>query len=180
MAKNTHTQSKLSSSSGSSSGTTAADRAARPQKSVAQNRKARHDYFITETLEVGIMLQGTEVKSLRAGKCNLQDSFAMFEGKLQPELFAHGIHISHYEQGNLFNHVPVRPRKLLLKRTQIQKLYSRVQEKGYTLVPLSVYFSGPYAKVELGISKGKAKYDKRESIKERDAQRSLRRGSFDE
>lgn len=158
----------------------AAERAARPHKSVAQNRKARHDYFITETLEVGIVLQGTEVKSLRAGKCNLQDSFAMFEGKISPELYAYGIHISHYEQGNIFNHVPVRPRKLLLKRTQLQKLYTRVQEKGYTLVPLSVYFSGPYAKVELGVSKGKAKYDKRESMKERDAKRALQRGGYDD
>lgn len=104
----------------------------------------------------------------------------MFEGKIEPELFAHGMHISPYEQGNIFNHVPVRPRKLLLKRGQLQKLYSRVQEKGFTLVPLSVYFSGPYAKVELGLSKGKAKYDKRESIKERDIKRSLRRGGFDD
>jgi SsrA-binding protein len=158
----------------------AQERAARPHKNVAQNRKARHDYFITESIEAGIVLHGTEVKSLRAGKCNLQDSFAMFEGKISPELYAYGIHISPYEQGNIFNHVPVRPRKLLLKRTQLQKLYSRVQEKGYTLVPLSVYFSGPYAKVELGLSKGKAKYDKRESMKERDAKRSLQRGGFDD
>lgn len=162
------------------SGNTAADRAARPQKTVAQNRKARHDYFITDSIEAGIMLQGTEVKSLRAGKCNLQDSYAMFEGKITPELFAQGIHISHYEQGNLNNHVPVRPRKLLLKRNQLQKLYSRVQDKGLTLVPLAVYFSGPYAKVELGIAKGKAKHDKREAMKERDVKRSLQRGNYDE
>ncbi|MBL7993678.1 MAG: SsrA-binding protein SmpB [Candidatus Kapabacteria bacterium] len=153
----------------------------RPIKNVAQNRKARHDYFITDTIEAGIMLQGTEVKSLRAGKCNLQDSYAMFEGKkdASPELFALGIHISPYEQGNINNHPPVRPRKLLLKRNQLQKLYSRVQEKGATLVPLAVYFSGPYAKVEIGIAKGKAKYDKRESIKQRDVERSMRRGGDD-
>jgi SsrA-binding protein len=152
----------------------------RPTKTVAQNRKARHDYFITDSIEVGIVLQGTEVKSLRAGKCNLQDSYAMFEGKIAPELFAQGMHISHYEQGNINNHPPVRPRKLLLKRQQLRKLYSRVQEKGVTLVPLAVYFSGPYAKVELGIAKGKAKYDKREASKQRDVERSLRRGAYDE
>jgi SsrA-binding protein len=164
----------------SSSGNSAADRAARPQKTVAQNRKARHDYFITDSIEAGIMLQGTEVKSLRAGKCQLQDSYAMFEGKFSPELFAQGIHISPYEQGNLNNHVPVRPRKLLLKRNQLQKLYTRVQDKGFSLVPLSIYFSGPYAKVELGIAKGKAKHDKREAMKERDTKRALQRGNYDD
>ncbi|MCS6808295.1 MAG: SsrA-binding protein SmpB [Bacteroidota bacterium] len=155
------------------------DHSNRPIQHIVSNRKARHDYFVTDTIEAGIVLQGTEVKSLRAGKCNLQDSFAMFEHKkgVAPELFAYGIHISPYEQGSVNNHMPTRPRKLLLKRSQLQKLYSRVQEKGATLVPLSLYFSGQYAKVELGIAKGKAKYDKRESIKRRDAERALRRNA---
>jgi SsrA-binding protein len=148
----------------------------RPQKLVTSNRKARHEYHITDTLEVGIVLQGTEVKSLREGKCNLQDSYALFEGKLHPELFALGVHISPYEQGNIFNHQPTRKRKLLLKRNQLTKLYHRVQEKGVTLVPLSIYFSGPFAKVELGIAKGKKQYDKRADMKERDIKRSLQRG----
>jgi SsrA-binding protein len=180
MAKQSQAPSKPAPSKPAPSSNPAADRAARPHKTVAQNRKARHDYFITDSIEVGIVLHGTEVKSLRAGKCNLQDSFAMFEGKLSPELFAQGMHISHYEQGNINNHEPVRPRKLLLKRNQLEKLYSRTQDKGLTLVPLSVYFSGPYAKVELGIAKGKAKYDKREAMKERDVKRSLQRGSYDD
>jgi SsrA-binding protein len=148
----------------------------RPQKLVTQNRKARHEYFITETVEAGLQLHGTEVKSLRAGKCNLQDSYALFEGKLHPELYVMGMHISPYEQGNIFNHEPTRKRKLLLKRSQLTKLYSRVQEKGATLVPVSVYFSGPFAKVELGIAKGKKQYDKRADLKARDADRRLRRG----
>jgi SsrA-binding protein len=173
---------KTSSSSSSPARAQAPDYKNRPVKNVAQNRKARHDYFITDTIEAGIALVGTEVKSLRAGKCNLQDSYAQFEAKRgeKPELYALGMHISHYEQGNINNHKPNRPRKLLLKRSQLQKLYGRVQEKGATLVPLAVYFSGPFAKVELGVAKGKAKYDKRQSIKERDAARSLRRGGFDD
>jgi SsrA-binding protein len=148
----------------------------RPQKLVTQNRKARHEYFITETVEAGLQLHGTEVKSLRAGKCNLQDSYALFEGKLSPELYVMGMHISPYEQGNIFNHEPTRKRKLLLKRSQLTKLYNRVQEKGATLVPVSVYFSGPFAKVEIGVAKGKKQYDKRADLKAREADRRLRRG----
>jgi SsrA-binding protein len=147
----------------------------RPRKLVSQNRKARFEYFITDTIEAGIALQGTEVKALREGKCNLQDSYALFEGKFTPELFVLGMHISPYEQGNIFNHQPTRKRKLLMKRQQLDKLHSRSQEKGYTLVPLSVYFSGPYAKVEIGIAKGKKQHDKRADIKDRDVKRSLRR-----
>jgi SsrA-binding protein len=151
----------------------------RPQRLVASNRKARHEYFITESYEAGIELRGTEVKSLRAGKCNLQDSYALFEGRSKhdphPELYVLGMHVSPYEQGNIFNHEPTRKRKLLLKRSQLTKLLHRTQEKGYTLVPLSVYFSGPYAKIELGVAKGKKQYDKRADMKERDAERSLRR-----
>ncbi len=151
----------------------------RPQKLVTQNRKARYEYHIVDSFEVGISLQGTEVKALRAGKCNLQDSFAMFEGKLNPELYVLGMHISPYEQGNIFNHEPTRKRKLLLKRQQLDKLYQRSLEKGYTLVPLSIYFSGAFAKLELGLAKGKKQYDKRADIKERDIKRNLQRGGED-
>lgn len=153
-----------------------ADSKNRPQKLIAQNRKARHEYHIVDSIEAGIVLQGTEVKALRAGRCNLQDSFALFEGKLEPQLYVMSLHISQYDQGNMNNHEPTRKRKLLLHRSQLQKLYHRTLEKGMTLVPLSVYFSGSVAKIELGIAKGKKQYDKRADIKEREIQRSLRRG----
>lgn len=148
----------------------------RAQKMIAQNRKARFDYHIVESMEAGIMLTGTEVKSIRKGKCNLQDSYAMFEGKTNPELFVLGMHISPFEQGNIFNHVPLRKRKLLLKKTQLEKLRKRTEEKGYALVPLAVYLSGSYVKIELGIAKGKKQFDKRATMKERDVSRAMRRG----
>lgn len=144
---------------------------------VTQNRKARHDYHIIDTVEAGIALVGTEVKSLREGKCNLQDSFASFvPGTHHPELWVSGMHISPYSHGNIQNHNPTRTRKLLLHRHQLAKLHHRVQEKGVTLVPLAIYFSGPYVKVELGLAQGKRKYDKRQDIKERDIRRSMQRG----
>jgi len=144
---------------------------------ITQNRKARHDYHIVDTVEAGIALVGTEVKSLREGKCNLQDSFAYFQtGTHTPELWVSGMHISPYSHGNIQNHNPTRVRKLLLHRNQLDKLHHRIQEKGITLVPLSLYFSGPYVKMEIGIAQGKRKYDKRQDIKERDIKRSLQRG----
>lgn len=146
---------------------------------ITQNRKARHDYFIIDTVETGIALVGTEVKALREGRCNLQDSFAMFEGEKgteHPELWVSGMHISPYSHGNTQNHEPTRKRKLLLHRHQLDKLYHRTLEKGIALVPLSLYFSGPYVKVELGLAQGKRKYDKRHDIKERDIRRSMQRG----
>jgi SsrA-binding protein len=144
---------------------------------ITQNRKARHDYHIIDTIETGIALVGTEVKALREGRCNLQDSFAQFEDKSEHlELWVLGMHISPYSHGNIQNHEPTRKRKLLLHRHQLDKLYHRTQEKGITLVPLSLYFSGPYVKVEIGLAQGKRKYDKRQDIKERDIKRSMQRG----
>lgn len=134
------------------------------------NRKARHEYFILETLEAGIVLRGTEVKSLRKGNANLQDSYAMIR---QGELWLMNMHISPYEQGNINNHVPTRNRKLLVQKKQLRKLQARVQEKGLSLIPLSVYFKGPFAKVELAIAQGKKSHDKREAIAKRDAQREI-------
>ncbi|MFZ1979547.1 MAG: SsrA-binding protein SmpB [Bacteroidota bacterium] len=136
------------------------------------NRKARHEYFILETLEAGIVLCGTEVKSIRMGNANLQDSFAVLRNG---EIWVEGMHISPYEQGTTNSHVPKRKRKLLLKKKEIRKLAVKGNEKGLTLVPLSVYFKGPYAKVELGVARGKKTYDKREAIAERDAKRNLDR-----
>ena len=144
----------------------------RPRKIIAQNRRARHDYEIIETYEAGIVLQGTEVKALREGKVSLQDSFAMFK---DGELWVVGMYIGPYSQGNISNHPPRRDRKLLLHRRELRKLEQRVKERGFTLIPLSVYFSGPYVKIELALVRGKRKYEKREAIKERDVQRELRR-----
>lgn len=137
---------------------------------VVSNRKARHDYNIIETLEAGIALTGTEVKSLRQGNANLQDSFALIRNG---EVWLEGMHISPYEHGNIYNHDPKRRRKLLLKKKEIRKLLSKVSEKGLTLVPLSVYFKGPYAKVELAVARGKKLYDKREAVAQRDIERKL-------
>jgi len=142
------------------------------QRVTVSNRKARHDYFILETLEAGIVLTGTEVKSLRQGNANLQDSFAVIR---RGEVWLEGMHISPYEHGSISNHDPRRTRKLLLQKKQIRKLLSKATEKGSTLVPLSVYFKGPYAKVELAIARGKKSYDKREAIAKRDADRQLAR-----
>ncbi len=140
------------------------------QRVVVSNRKARHDYTILETFEAGIALTGTEVKSLRQGNANLQDSYALIKNG---EVFLLGMHINPYEHGGHSNHEPRRTRKLLLHRKQIRKLVAG--DKGLALVPLSVYFKGPYAKVELAIARGKRSYDKRETIAKRDAQREISR-----
>ncbi|NMA61442.1 MAG: SsrA-binding protein SmpB [Firmicutes bacterium] len=137
-------------------------------KVVTENRRARHDYFIEETIEAGIVLQGTEVKSIRLGKVNIKDSFARVENG---EVFLYGMHISPYEQGNRFNHDPLRPRKLLLHKREIRRLIGKTREDGYTLVPTKLYFSNGKCKVELGIAKGKKLYDKREAAAKRDATR---------
>lgn len=151
----------------------------RVKRIITQNRKAQHEYFIVETYEAGIQLTGTEVKALRAGKCNMQDSFAEFLTASPTQLTLLGLHISPYEQGNIFNHKPTRERRLLLHTSQLVKLFARVREKGYTIVPTAIYFSGSYVKVELGLAKGKKQYDKRADIKERDIKKSLRR-AFDD
>jgi SsrA-binding protein len=144
-----------------------------PQKIVATNRKAYHDYFIEEKFEAGIVLQGTEVKSLREGKVNLQDSYASVR---DTEVFLHHCHISPYSHGNIMNHDPLRVRKLLLHRKEINKLLGKTQQKGLTLVPLRIYFSERgQAKVELGLAKGKKQHDRRESIKTREAGREVER-----
>lgn len=143
------------------------------QKVVATNRKAYHDYFIEEKFEAGIVLKGTEVKSLREGRVNLQDSYASVH---QNEIFLHQCHISPYSHGNIMNHDPTRARKLLLHRKEINKLIGRTQQKGLTLVPLRIYFSKRgHAKVEIGLAKGKKQYDRRESIKAREAGREVER-----
>ena len=146
-------------------------------KVVATNRKAYHDYFIEERFEAGIMLQGTEVKSLRDGKVNLQDSYASVR---DGEVFLHHCHISSYSHGNIMNHDPLRVRKLLLHRKEINKLLGKTQQKGLTLIPLRIYFSARgHAKVELGLAKGKKLYDRRESIKAREAGREVERAIKD-
>ena len=139
-------------------------------KIVAQNRKARYDYHILDSCEAGIELQGTEVKSLRQGKANLKDGYARVE---DDEVFLHNIHISEYEAGNRFNHDPTRKRRLLLNRREIHRLRTRAQEKGLTLIPLKLYFKRGWAKVELGLAKGKREYDRRHDIARRDAQRDM-------
>ncbi len=142
-------------------------------KVVASNRKAYHDYFIEEKFEAGIVLRGTEVKSLRQGRVNLQDSYA---GVKEGEVFIHHCHISPYSHGNVMNHDPIRVRKLLLHRKEINKLLGKTQQKGLTLIPLRVYFSKRgQAKVELGLAKGKKQYDRRESIRAREAGREVER-----
>jgi len=140
------------------------------QRVVVSNRKARHEYEILETVEAGIALKGTEVKSLRSGNANLQDGYAVIK---KGEVWLLGLHISPYEQGNINNHEPKRDRRLLLQKKQIRKLFGRVAEKGLTLVPLSVYFKGPYAKIELALARGKKTFDKREAVAKRDAQREV-------
>ena len=141
-------------------------------KLIAQNKKAYHDYFIEDTYEAGISLAGTEVKSLRAGKCSLKESF--IEEK-HGEMLILGMHISPYEKGNIFNRDPLRTRKLLLHGYEIRKLSAQAQAKGYTIVPLKVYFRGSLVKVEIGLAKGKKLYDKRETIAKRDMEREARR-----
>lgn len=140
------------------------------KKIITLNRKARHDYFIYDTYEAGIVLRGTEVKSLREGKVNLRDSFAQVRNG---EVYLVGCHINPYSQGNIFNHDPLRDRKLLLHGKEIEKLIGKTAERGYTLIPLSLYFKKGKAKVEIGLAKGKKLYDKREAIKKRDMEREL-------
>ena len=139
---------------------------------IAQNKKARHDYFVEDTYEAGIELFGTEVKSIRGGRVNLKDSFCRIE---DGEMFAYGIHVSPYEQGNLFNRDPLRVKRLLMHRREINKLFGLVGRQGYTLVPLSLYFSGSRVKVEIGLCVGKKLYDKRDSEAERQANRDIDR-----
>ena len=143
-------------------------------KIIAQNKKAWHDYFVDEKYEAGIALFGTEVKSLRKGAVNLKDSYCSFE---KGEMFVVGMHISPYEQGNIFNREPLRDRKLLMHRREILKLQGLVQQKGYTIVPLSLYFSGSHVKVEVGLCRGKKLYDKRETEAKKSAQRDMERAS---
>lgn len=143
------------------------------RKIAVRNRRARHEYHVLETLEAGLVLQGTEVKSLRDGRANLQDAFARFDGG---ELWLQGMHISPYEQGNRFNHDPVRPRKLLLRRQEMRRLVGKVEQKGLTLVPLDVYFRRGIAKVTLALVRGKQLHDKRDDLKRRDAEREMERG----
>ena len=141
-------------------------------KIIAQNKKAYHDYFVEEKYEAGIALFGTEVKSIRAGAVNLKDSYCSFE---KGEMFAVGIHISPYDHGNIFNREPLRDRKLLMHRREILKLQGFVQQKGYTLIPLSLYFSGSHVKVEVGLCRGKKLYDKRDADAARQASRDIDR-----
>ena len=141
-------------------------------KIITDNRKARHDYFVEETYEAGIELFGTEVKSLRAGGVNLKDSYCEVD---RGELFALGVHISPYEQGNIFNRDPLRPKKLLMHKREIMKLAGLVSRDGYTLVPLSLYFKGSHVKMAVGLCRGKKLYDKRDSIAKRDADRTIER-----
>lgn len=139
-------------------------------KLITSNRKARHEYHIDETLEAGIVLQGTEVKALRDGKANLQDAYCIVQ---DGEMLMMNVHISPYSHGNLFNHEPVRPRKLLLHRKEIERWGKAVAQKGYTIIPLSLYLKNGRVKVEIGLARGKKLYDKRQDIAERDTKRRL-------
>jgi len=142
------------------------------KKLICANKKATHSYFIEERYEAGVVLQGTEVKSLREGRANLKESYAKVK---DGEVFLYNCHISPYSHGNRLNHDPIRPRKLLLRKREIRKLFGKVAERGYTLVPLSLYFMRGKAKLELGLGKGKKLYDKRQTMKERDASREMER-----
>lgn len=146
-----------------------------PQKGVkiiAQNRRARHDYFVLETWEAGIELKGTEVKSLRLGKCNLKDAYAAVKNG---EIFAMGLHISPYEKGSYFNTDPMRPKRLLMHKTEIRKAQQSVMQQGLTLIPLSIYLRDGRMKLELALCKGKKLYDKRDDMARRDAKRDIER-----
>lgn len=145
-------------------------------KVIAQNKKANHDYFIEETYEAGIVLQGTEIKAIRGGRVNMRDSYARI---MNGEVFLVGMHISPYEQGNRYNHDPLRTRKLLLHKKQIDKLIGETKEAGYALVPLKVYLKNGFAKVLIGLAKGKKNYDKRESLKRKEAKREVERAFRD-
>lgn len=141
-------------------------------KLIAQNKKARHDYFLEELFEAGISLSGTEVKSLRMGKCSLKESFVRIQNN---EAFIWNMHISPYEKGNIFNRDPLRPKKLLMHKAEINKLKAKIAEKGYTLVPVEVYFKGSLVKVEIALAKGKKLYDKRADIAKKDMRREAER-----
>ena len=141
-------------------------------KLIANNKKAYHDYFILDKFEAGISLHGTEVKSLRMGKCSIKEAFVRIENG---EVFIYGMHISPYEKGNIFNKDPLRVRKLLLHKLEIHKLVGKTKEKGITIMPLRVYFKGSLVKVEIGIAKGKKLYDKRQDIAKKDQQREAQR-----
>ncbi|MEQ6376824.1 SsrA-binding protein SmpB [Bacillaceae bacterium S4-13-58] len=143
---------------------------------IAQNRKARHDYFIEETYEAGLVLKGTEIKSIRAGRVNLKDAFARVH---KGEVFIHNMHISPYEQGNRFNHDPLRTRKALLHKKQINQLIGETQQQGYSLIPLKIYIKNGFAKVLIGLARGKKKYDKREDLKQKQAKRDIERAMKD-
>ncbi len=142
------------------------------QSVIAQNKKAYHDYFVDETFEAGLELSGTEVKSIRAGRVNLKDSYVSCK---TGEAILIGMHISPYDFGNIFNHEPMRSRRLLLHRREINKFIGLTQQQGYTLIPLKLYFKGQYVKLQLGLCRGKKDYDKRASIAERDAKRNMNR-----
>ncbi|MEJ5226806.1 SsrA-binding protein SmpB [Thermodesulfovibrio sp.] len=141
-------------------------------KVVSQNKKAYADYHIDETIEAGIVLTGTEVKSLRQGKANLKDSYVIIKDN---EAWLLNCHISPYSHGNIFNHDPLRTRKLLLHRKEIERLRGKIQQQGYTLIPLKLYFKGPYVKVEIALARGRKKYEKRDIIKKKEAQREIER-----
>lgn len=141
------------------------------RKIIANNPTARHNYTIENTIEAGIVLTGTEIKSIRNGKVNLKDSYANIKNG---EVFIYGMHISPYEHGNIYNKDPLRTRKLLLTKREINKLIGLIKQKGYSLVPISLYFNGNFLKIELGIGKGKKLYDKREEIAKKDAERRMR------
>lgn len=138
------------------------------QKLIANNKKAYHDFFIDETYECGIALHGTEVKSMRMGKCSIKEAFVRIE---DGEVFVYGMHVSPYEKGNIFNKDPLRVKKLLLHKYEINKLLGKIKEKGYTLVPLQVYFKDGKVKVEIGLARGKKLYDKREAVAKKDQRR---------
>ena len=141
-------------------------------KLIANNKKAYHDYFIDDKWEAGIELFGTEVKSIRMGKCSIKEAFVKID---KGEVYVYGMHISPYEKGNIFNKDPLRVRKLLLHRQEIRKIQGHITQKGYTIVPLSVYFSGSLVKVEIGLAKGKKLYDKRQDIAKKDQRREAER-----
>ena len=141
-------------------------------KLIANNKKAYHDYFILDTYEAGIALHGTEVKSLRMGKCSVKESFIRVENG---EVFIYGMHISPYEKGNIFNKDPLRPRKLLMHKKEIQKMVGKIAQKGYTIVPVEVYFKGSLVKVQVALAKGKKLYDKRQDIAKKDQRREAER-----
>lgn len=141
-------------------------------KLIANNKKARHDYFLEETYETGIELHGTEVKSMRQGNCSIKEAFVRIQ---DGEIYIYGMHVSPYEKGNIFNKDPMRPKKLLMHKKEIHQLLGKIKEKGYTLVPVQVYFKGSLVKVEIALARGKKLYDKRQDIAKKDARREAER-----